>query len=239
MPLRDHFDPAIPHELRWESFHSTWPITIVRRLNRHVLSAPYKAAPSIRLGAEGNVDVGAREGRVEDAMEKTASAGSVAVYAPPRPALSFEADLSQEDLFEVQVFDDAGAHLVAAIEFISPRNKDRPQSRHEFVVKCASLLKAEVSLVLIDIVTTRRANLLKELMEYLEIRDLSHPLQGHLYGCSLLPRGSKGHAKVDVWPEALQVGHVLPTMPLWLRDDLAVALDLESTYQETWGDLGA
>ena len=57
---------------------------------------------------------------------------------------------------------------VAAIELISPRNKDRPQSRHEFVVKCASLLKAQVSLVLIDIVTDRRANLLRELMEYLE-----------------------------------------------------------------------
>jgi Protein of unknown function (DUF4058) len=146
--------------------------------------------------------------------------------------------LSQEDLFEVQVFDDElGEHLVAAVELISPGNKDRPQSRHEFVVKCASLLKAQVSLVLIDIVTTRRANLFKQLMEYLEIRKPANPLKGHLYCCSLLPHGSNGHAKVDVWPVALQVGAALPTLPLWLRDDLAVPLDLELTYAETCVDL--
>lgn len=44
-------------------------------------------------------------------------------------------------MFEVLVIDDdAGAELVAAIELVSPRNQDRPQSRHDFVVKCASLL---------------------------------------------------------------------------------------------------
>jgi hypothetical protein len=129
--------------------------------------------------------------------------------------------------------------LVAAIELISPGNKDRPQSRHDFVVKCASLLKAGVSLVLIDVVTERQANLFKELMEYLEIRNLQNPLQGSLYSCSLLPRGSNGHARVDVWPETLRVGAVLPTLPLWLRDDLAVPLELELTYEETCRDLRA
>ena len=93
--------------------------------------------------------------------------------------------------------------------------------------------------MLIDIVTERHANLFKELMEYLELRDVAHPLQQHLYCCSLLPRGSNGHAKVDVWPEALRVGAILPKLPLWLRDDLAVPLDLESTYEETCGDLRA
>ena len=166
------------------------------------------------------------------------SEGAVAVYSPPMPALTLEANLSQEDLFEVQVYD--RVELVAAIELISPPNKDRPESRHDFVVKCASLLKAHVSLMLIDIVTKRRANLFKELMEYLEIRDPSAiRCNGAFIAARCLPRGSNGHAKVDVWPEELRVGGVLPKLPLWLRDDLAVPLELESTYEETCGDLRA
>jgi len=241
MPLRDHFSDKIPQRFRWEGFHSLWAATMVRRLNRGLLPPGYHAEPRVRLGTLAEVDVGTREERAAAVHGGLAgSNGGVAVYSPPAPVLTIETDLSQEDLFEVQVFDDElGENLVAAIELISPGNKDRPQSRHEFVVKCASLLKAHVSLVLIDIVTNRHANLFKDLMEYLEIRDLVDPFHGSLYCCSLLPRGKNGHAKVNIWPETLQVGAVLPRLPLWLHDELAVPLDLESTYEETCGDLRA
>jgi hypothetical protein len=241
MPLRDHFNERAPKLFRWEGFHSTWPVTIMRHLNHGLLPSGYHAEPRVRLGILAEVDVGTREERSAAIREgPVGSNGGVAVYSPPAPALTIETDLSQEDLFEVQVFDDElGENLVAAIELISPRNKDRPQSRHEFVVKCASMLKAHVSVVLVDIVTNRHANLFRELMEYLEIRGLVPPLQGPIYCCSLLPRGSNGHARVDVWPEVLQVGAVLPRLPLWLRDDLPIPLDLESTYEETCRDLRA
>lgn len=239
MPLRDHFSDEIPQPFRWEGFHSLWAATMVRRLNRGVLPRGYHAEPRVRLGTLAQVDLGTRE-ELSAAIPEgpDGSNGGVAVYSPPAPLLTIETDLSQEDLFEVQVFEVCG-NLVAAIELISPGNKDRPQSRHEFVVKCASLLKAGVSLVLIDIVTNRHANLFSELMEYLEIRNFVSPLQGPVYCCSLQPRGSNGHAKVDVWPEVLRVGAVLPRLPLCLRDDLAVPLEPESTYEETCGDLRA
>jgi hypothetical protein len=240
MPLRDHFNDAIPQIFRWEGFHSLWAGTMVRRLNRGLLPAAYHAEPRVRLGTLVEIDLAALEQTSKSEPElPQGSNGTVAVYSPPQPALTLDADLSQDDLFEVQIFDDKRGELVAAIELVSPGNKDRPQSRHDFVVKCASLLKARVSLVLIDIVTERHANLFKDLMEYLEIRNPVNPLQGPLYCCSLLPRGSNGHAKVDVWPEVLQIGAVLPRLPLWLRDDLAVPLELESTYEETCGDLRA
>jgi hypothetical protein len=240
MPLRDHFSEDVTQLFRWESFHSQWAGTMVRHLNRRLLPPAYHAAPRVRLGTLVEIDGGAFVQHSQPSPDApTGSEGSVGVYSPPQPAMTLEADLSQDDLFEIQVFDDKRGDLVAAIELISPGNKDRPQSRHDFVVKCASMLKAQVSLVLIDVVTDRQANLFKELLEYLEIRRLYHPLQGPLYCCSLLPRGSNGHAKVEVWPEVLQVGAELPNLPLWLRDDLAVPLDLESTYEETCGDLRA
>jgi hypothetical protein len=31
----------------------------------------------------------------------------------------------------------------------------------------------------------------------------------------------------------LAVGRALPTLPIWLQDDLSIALDLEASYEET------
>ncbi len=38
---------------------------------------------------------------------------------------------------------------------------------------------------------------------------------------------------VEAWEHTLTVGQPLPTLPLWLADDLAIPLDLEQTYEDT------
>ncbi len=38
---------------------------------------------------------------------------------------------------------------------------------------------------------------------------------------------------LDTWTDALSIGSQLPTLPLWLTENLAVPLDLESSYEET------
>jgi hypothetical protein len=38
---------------------------------------------------------------------------------------------------------------------------------------------------------------------------------------------------VAAWEQPLTIGQPLPTLPLWLNDELAVALDLEESYEET------
>ena len=38
---------------------------------------------------------------------------------------------------------------------------------------------------------------------------------------------------VETWFHPLQTGRPLPTLPLWLSDDLAVPLELETSYEET------
>lgn len=43
----------------------------------------------------------------------------------------------------------------------------------------------------------------------------------------------KHQRRLETWAHALAVGQPLPTLPLWLRDDLAVPMELESTYEET------
>src|SRR3954454_14490231 len=44
--------------------------------------------------------------------------------------------------YEVRIYDARrGRHLVAAIEIVSPANKDRPEHRNAFIGKCAALLQ--------------------------------------------------------------------------------------------------
>jgi len=39
--------------------------------------------------------------------------------------------------------------------------------------------------------------------------------------------------RFETWAYPLLVGQRMPTLPIWLADDLAVSLDLESSYEET------
>ncbi len=46
--------------------------------------------------------------------------------------------------------------LVAAVEIVSPANKDRPANRRLFLAKCAALLARQVCVSIVDLVTTRQ-----------------------------------------------------------------------------------
>jgi hypothetical protein len=41
----------------------------------------------------------------------------------------------------------------------------------------------------------------------------------------------------DNWYHALAIGQPLPTLPIWLNETLAISLDLESSYEETFRGL--
>jgi hypothetical protein len=42
---------------------------------------------------------------------------------------------------------------------------------------------------------------------------------------------------LDAWYHPLQVGAVLPSLPVWLTVNQSITLDLESTYEATCKDL--
>src|SRR5206468_3757494 len=79
---------------------------------------------------------------------------ATAMWAPPEPKLVTSADPSEQYAYDVLVFDDTRLRvLVAAVELVSPGNKDRPESRRAFVGKCAALLGQNVCVSIVDLVT--------------------------------------------------------------------------------------
>jgi hypothetical protein len=123
---------------------------------------------------------------------------------------------------------------VAAVEIVSPANKDRPEHRRVFAAKCASLLQKRVSVVLVDMVTTRNQNLYGELLDLIGLSDprLS-PEAPPLYAvaCRLTKRADEW--MLETWAQSLELGRPLPTMPLWLADNLAVPLELDESYEQS------
>jgi hypothetical protein len=240
MPLRDHFRPPLDEYTSWEGFHGGWPMVIVQLLDEK-LPARFVAEPRVHLGSQVEVDIGALE-HEESRGELLASYQgglATAVWAPAEPTFAVETDLADVDEYEVRIYDvHRGRRLVAAVELISPANKDRGKNRSQFTAKCATLLRQGVSLVLVDLVTVRSFNLYYELLKLIGERDPSlsdPPPATYTAACRWHPRGAGRW--LEVWNHPLTIGSSLPCPPLWLSDDLAIPLDLEASYEKTCRDL--
>jgi hypothetical protein len=90
--------------------------------------------------------------------------------------------------------------------------------------------------VIVDTVTTRRADLHAELLTQLGVESTGGAA-GPLWAASYRPVGGDGDGQLQVWPEALEVGERLPTLPLWLGPEPAVPLDLEASHAAACADL--
>jgi hypothetical protein len=246
MPLRDHFRPPLDDMRHWEGFHATWPVMIVALLRRK-LPRRYFAEPRIHSGRSAEIDVttfeteeeGASTTREENGNGGVATATATAVWAPPRPTLAVAADLPAQDVYEVLVYDEKRrARLVAAVEIVSPANKDRPDHRRVFAAKCAALLRERVSVVIVDVVTTRTPNLYGDLLDLIGQADpLLQPEPPPLYTAACRMTKHADEWTLETWAQPLGLGRPLPTMPLWLADDLAVPLELEESYEQSCGIL--
>ncbi|HEX4610950.1 MAG TPA: DUF4058 family protein, partial [Urbifossiella sp.] len=155
------------------------------------------------------------------------------VYTPPSAVGSCR--YFPPDVAEIRVFTDRGERkVVAAVELVSPGNKDRPESRDAFVAKCLDYLGSGVALVVVDVVTNRRANLHNILARMLRVpAEVELADDDHLYATAYRPTGQGGKARIEFWTNPLRVGEPLPTMPLRLVGDVYVPVELESTYTAT------
>jgi len=187
------------------------------------------------------IDVGVLDAYEVSHTEAASGNGNavMATWTATAPVVAVETDPPDEYAYEVRIFDvERDRTLVAAIELVSPANKDRPESRQAFVAKCAALLRKGIAVSLVDLVTVRRFNLYAQLMEFVghPDRTMSNE-EPPIYAatCRWVTRGTR--ARLEAWSHTLVVGRTLPTLPLWLREDLVLALDLEHSYEQACADL--
>lgn len=223
--LRDHFRPPLARRRPWHATHHAWATAISAALNER-LPPGWFAAPNVQFGIE--IDVAAFD-ESESWLATQGAAAKPLEYVPPPPVMTPEF-LPATDVVEVEIFAEGEElRLAGAVELISPANKDRADHRRAFLNKCEYLLRRGVGLAVIDIVTTRKANLHVALLRRFGVESAAG--LGELYASSYRPVPHDELAQLDVWESKLGVGAELPTIPLPLLGWNAVALDLEPTYE--------
>lgn len=221
----------------WHAFHNAWATYIASYLNQR-LPEGYFAEANVQFGIEIDVATFEEPGpgpgsdpALGEAIDRQ-PAGSSKGWSAPVPTQTVPISIIT-DIVEVLVFDrQAGPTLTGAIELVSPANKDRPAHRDAFVSKCAAYLQQGIGLVIVDVVTDRRANLHEDLLARLQSPG-TVPLDAELYAVAYRPVKRAGQPSLDIWQESLAVGRSLPTMPLWLPGNLALPVDLDATYNRT------
>ncbi len=234
MPLLDHFhEPVFPAH-SWESFHGRWAFAIADALNL-ALSPRYLAEALVHVGTFVSADVAEFERHVDSGEGSSSNgAGGLAVQTWAPPAATQTVAIAFPDEIEVQVFDlHRDRRLVAVIELVSPANKDEAGARRAFAAKCVACLHRGVGVLVVDVVTNRGGNLHRELLDMLgEGQAFALPPDASLYAVAYRPAQRDEGSQLDIWPTALVLGQVLPTLPLALRGAFFVPVGLEATYME-------
>lgn len=232
MPLRDHFHSPLADQRSWEELHGAWPGVIAFRLNA-MLPPEYYSGVRVRLGTAVEIDVGAFENDEPVGPLGDSGGGTAVEWKPADPTLLLETETPTPPEYEVRVYDERHARrLVAAVELVSPRNKDRADRREAFVSKCHALLQQEVCVAIVDPVTERSANRYAELASRLGAAPPTAAV-GAIYAVACRGRVHRGRWRVEAWEHELAVGSPRPTLPLWLTENLWVPLELEATYEDT------
>ena len=146
MPLHDWTD-----DRGWDSVHQLWINSLLFWLQDR-LPAGYRAylgsVPGLAIAAEpGRPDLGVRAWQPPG--QKTQEPPSSALVDEPQPDFQAVALLNPEPPSAVHVFHQG--RLVAAIELVSPRNKDRPSSRDFYRNRYLGYVWSGVNLLLADV----------------------------------------------------------------------------------------
>jgi hypothetical protein len=186
------------------------------------------SAPLLAVGAPvDRPDVGVRSWSPAEAMR---------LPGPPFGETSTDSAEPDEEIAvatldpETAVYIERQGRLIAAVELISPRNKDRPIARSAYLARYLGYLLEGAHLVLIDV---HRRPVGFSFADHIAA-------ELHLQQPSVLPPmavsyrvgepAATGGRLLAIWRRPMTVGDTLPPIPLPLTSEQEVTVDLDQTY---------
>jgi Protein of unknown function (DUF4058) len=234
MPLHDWTDRS-----GWEGVHHLW-ITELLRWVKPKLPPGYRAyigsAPTVAIGAPSErPDVG-----VQQWPEQQPPGDGPPTTQPTSGGPSAE---EPDEEIAVASIDPGTAlyvenrqRLVAAVELVSPRNKDRPVARATYLARYAGYLLEGVHLLLVDV--HRRPLAFSFADAIAQELQISRPPCPAPFAVSYRvgEPAATGGRLLGIWQRPLTGGAPLPTMQLPINVEVAVPVDLEQTYMRAAAD---
>lgn len=226
MPLHDWTD-----ERGWDSVHPIWMTYLIEWV-RPRLPEGYRAF----LGGIPALTVASSGGRPDVGVRRWGAEPPTAGPVPDTAVLEPDQELSVSIRLDPQraVHIDFHGQLVAAIELVSPRNKDRADAKETYTSRYLGYLRLGVHLLLVDVLPRPRGfSFADAITEGLgaSLPPLPSPFAAAYRVGEVVPVGDDMGSLLGVWRRPLQVGEALPTLPLPLNVHQSVAIDLEQTYR--------
>jgi hypothetical protein len=226
MPLHDWTD-----ERRWHSVHPFWLAYLVEWIQPR-LPEGYKAflggVPALTVASgNGKPDVSVRQLGPRPPAEPAAADTAVL-----EPDLEVPAAIRLDPQPAVHI--DLHGQLIAAIELVSPRNKDRADAKETYTGRYLGYLRLGVHLMLVDVLPRPRGFSFADAITAalcLDLPPLPPPFAAAYRVGEVVPVGEDMGSLVGVWRRPLRVGEPLPPLPLPLSVHQAVTIDLEESYQ--------
>jgi hypothetical protein len=226
MPLHDWTD-----ERGWDSVHPFWLAYLVEWIQPR-LPEGYRAflggVPALTVAAgNGKPDVSARQWEPGPPAEQVTSDTAV-----PEPDLEVSVAIRLDPQPAVLV--DLHGQLIAAIELVSPRNKDRADAKETYTSRYLGYLRLGVHLMLVDVLPRPKGFSFSDAITTalgVELPPLAPPFAAAYRVGEVVPVGGDMGSLVGLWRRPLRVGQPLPPLPLPLSVHRAVGIDLEETYQ--------
>lgn len=225
MPLHDWTERG-----GWEGVHHIW-ITELLRWVKPRLPEGYRAyigsVPTVAVDAPAEKpDVSVR--RWEERADEPPSAASpdgVSSLEQPDVEIAVESIEASTALYI-----EKHGSLVSAVELVSPRNKDRPESRATYLARYLGYLLEGVHLLQVDVHRRPRAfSFADRIADQLRINQPPCPTP-FAVGYRVGEPAATGGRLLAIWRRPLAVGGTLPAMVLPLTVHVAVPIDLEQTY---------
>jgi hypothetical protein len=229
MPLHDWTDRP-----GWEGVHHLWISELLRWIKPR-LPQGYRAY----IGSAPTVAVGAPSERPDVSVRQWNEEHPTTV---PSPETATEGEEPDEEIAvaaltpSTTLYVETQGRLIAAVELVSPRNKDRPVARATYLARYVGYLLEGVHLLLIDV---HRRPLSFSFADGIarELHLAQPPCPSPLaVGYRVGESAASGGRLLGIWRRPLVLGEPLPNMRLPLTVDSAVSIDLEQTYTRAAAD---
>lgn len=229
MPLYDLTRLQFPgDDSIYHHFHAAWLISIADALNQSFPEESGFEAIFEKKATPIEADIvtidtleqelGGRIPEVFDSLELS------------NPAVSFVNPIFPEEAKDITIRTPSGK-IISVIELTSPGNKNATGKVSNYTANALSYLRQGINYLIIDALPPTNFvdtfhNLIAELLDG---KPLYPPEGKHFYAISyriLL----NFDLVIETYPTWFGLGETLPTVPLFLIDELRVAIDLETTF---------
>jgi hypothetical protein len=226
MPLHDWTD-----ERGWDCVHPLW-LTYLLEYVQERLPEGYKAF----LGSVPSLSVDSGNGKPDVSVRQWGPQPPVETAATDTDGLKPDLEVSVVIRLDPQraVHIDFHGQLIAAIEIISPRNKDRADAKETYTNRYLGYLRLGVHLMLVDVLPRPKSFSFSDAITSslgMDLPPLPPPFAVTYRVGEVVPVGDDMGSLVGLWRRPLRVGQLLPTLPLPLSVHRDVPIDLEESYQ--------